>query len=68
MVLLIIIVPFLKHPQGQAYSIEADILPDMASKGILRSVPLNTDFLDIGVPDDYLHFCKWIKEKKGFSL
>ena len=54
--------------QGQAYSIEADIFPDMASKGILRCVPLKTDFLDIGVPDDYLHFCYWIKEKRGFSL
>ncbi|MDG1430983.1 MAG: sugar phosphate nucleotidyltransferase [Paracoccaceae bacterium] len=54
--------------QGEAYSLETDVFPELASQGILSFVQLDTEFLDIGVPDDYIHFCNWIEKEKGFAL
>lgn len=53
-----------EHWQGQAMSLERDILPDLVRSGALRSVALTTTFIDIGIPDDYFRFCRWIESEK----
>ena len=42
---------------GQPYSIEANLFPDLIMQAKLKAVILNTSFIDIGVPDDYNKFC-----------
>jgi NDP-sugar pyrophosphorylase family protein len=51
---------------GQPFSLERELFPKLASLGQLKSVLLETDFIDIGVPEDYFRLCRWIEsEKKG---
>ncbi|GAA0366777.1 nucleotidyltransferase family protein [Bowmanella denitrificans] len=50
---------FLGKGDGQ-FSIEHDVLPQLAARGELSCVKLDGDFIDIGVPQDYLRFCNWI--------
>ncbi len=51
---------------GQPFSLERELFPKLASLGQLKSVPLETDFIDMGVPEDYFRLCRWIEsEKKG---
>ena len=49
-----------KNWDGQPFSFERISLPELAYRGALRAVPLQTDFIDIGIPDDYFRFCHWI--------
>jgi D-glycero-alpha-D-manno-heptose 1-phosphate guanylyltransferase len=49
-----------KNWDGQPFSLERISLPELAYRGALRAVPLQTDFIDIGIPDDYFRFCHWI--------
>lgn len=49
-------------------SLEKDIYPHMVAKRELRAVPLHTDFIDIGVPDDYYRFCRWVASGRKGSL
>jgi D-glycero-alpha-D-manno-heptose 1-phosphate guanylyltransferase len=53
---------------GQPFSIERQIFPKLAATGQLKSVPLQTDFIDIGVPEDYFRFDSWIGSGKGKAL
>lgn len=48
----------------QPFSLERDKFPLWASQGILKAVPLEFSFIDIGIPDDYFRFCRWIELKK----
>jgi D-glycero-alpha-D-manno-heptose 1-phosphate guanylyltransferase len=51
---------------GQPFSLERELFPKLASLGQLKSVYLETDFIDIGVPEDYFRLCRWIESgKKG---
>ncbi len=51
---------------GQPFSLERELFPKLASLGQLKSVLLETDFIDMGVPEDYFRLCRWIEsEKKG---
>jgi NDP-sugar pyrophosphorylase family protein len=48
------------------FSLERISFPALVSRGDLNAVTLNTDFIDIGVPDDYFRFCRWIEtDRKG---
>ena len=48
------------------FSLEQVSFPALSATGKLKAVPLKTDFIDIGIPDDYFNFCRWIKsERKG---
>ena len=38
---------------GEPQSLERDVLPSLASAGVLYGVELEGAFIDIGVPDDY---------------
>lgn len=49
-----------KNWDRQPFSLEKFFYPELASRGTLKAVPLQTDFIDIGIPDDYLCFCHWI--------
>jgi len=48
------------------FSLERIAFPAMVARGELKAVALNTDFIDIGIPDDYFRFCRWIvADRKG---
>jgi D-glycero-alpha-D-manno-heptose 1-phosphate guanylyltransferase len=40
-----------------AFSLETDLFPSLVAQNVLSAVPLETDFIDIGVPEDYNFFC-----------
>lgn len=44
---------------GQRLSLEREVFPRLLAAGSLRAVPLDSDFIDIGVPEDYERFCLW---------
>lgn len=46
---------------GGAFSLERDVFPKLAGERVLNAIPLDTQFIDIGVPDDYFRFCRWIE-------
>lgn len=43
---------------GKPFSLERDVFPLLAERGELLSVPLQEEFIDIGVPEDYFRFCR----------
>jgi D-glycero-alpha-D-manno-heptose 1-phosphate guanylyltransferase len=48
------------------FSMERVAFPAWLARENLKAVSLNTDFIDIGVPDDYFRFCYWIEtDRKG---
>jgi D-glycero-alpha-D-manno-heptose 1-phosphate guanylyltransferase len=48
------------------FSLERVTFPAMVSRRELIAVELQTEFIDIGVPDDYYRFCRWVKvNRKG---
>ena len=50
------------------FSLETDIFPRLAKNGRLKIVELKGSFIDIGVPKDYLKFCRWIESGKKNEL
>lgn len=44
---------------GQPFSLERDLFTRLVKNQNLKAVALRTDFIDIGVPDDYHRFCDW---------
>jgi D-glycero-alpha-D-manno-heptose 1-phosphate guanylyltransferase len=50
------------------FSLETDLFPALVAQGNLHAVPLETDFIDIGVPEDYFRFCRWMKAARGSPL
>jgi hypothetical protein len=53
---------------GSSFSLEEEIFPNLVSKNMLGVVKLDTSFIDIGIPEDYLKFCKWIDSEKNNDL
>lgn len=49
-----------KNWDGQPFSLERDLFPQLVQGGELTAVPLETTFIDIGIPDDYHRFCRWV--------
>ena len=48
------------------FSLERLTFPSMVARRELKAVELQTEFIDIGVPDDYYRFCRWIEaDRKG---
>jgi D-glycero-alpha-D-manno-heptose 1-phosphate guanylyltransferase len=45
-------------------SLESDFYPVWARQGMLRAVEMSSNFIDIGIPEDYNRFCRWIESKK----
>lgn len=44
---------------GERLSLEKDIFPHLLATEGLYAVPLESDFIDIGIPEDYRRFCRW---------
>jgi D-glycero-alpha-D-manno-heptose 1-phosphate guanylyltransferase len=53
---------------GRPFSLERELFPRLAAAGQLRAARLETDFIDIGVPEDYFRFCRWIESEKTSVL
>lgn len=53
---------------GKPFSLERVVLEKLTSESQLKAVPLDVDFIDIGVPDDYLRFCEWEKKRRRGDL
>jgi D-glycero-alpha-D-manno-heptose 1-phosphate guanylyltransferase len=51
---------FFKNWHSQPFSLERDLFPVIVQQHCLTAVPLQADFIDIGVPADYYRFCHWI--------
>lgn len=44
---------------GKAFSLEQTLFPPLAQSGQLLTAQLHTNFIDIGIPEDYFRFCHW---------
>jgi len=53
---------------GSSFSLEEDVFPLLVSTGQLSVIKVNGNFIDIGIPEDYLRFCKWIDSGKRDEL
>ena len=49
---------FAKYRPGQSFSLEADVIEDLAAQGKVAAAVVTGAFADIGVPKDYLQFCE----------
>jgi D-glycero-alpha-D-manno-heptose 1-phosphate guanylyltransferase len=64
----------LLHPEifkswdGKETSLEADYFPSLVKKNYLIALPLKDNFIDIGIPEDYHRFCKWIEQAQQGQL
>jgi NDP-sugar pyrophosphorylase family protein len=59
---------FFSNWDGRPFSLERISFPALAGRGVLKAVPIQTDFIDIGIPHDYLSFCGWIETGKESEL
>lgn len=50
------------------FSLERTTFPILVNNGTLKAVPLHTEFIDIGIPDDYFRFSRWIAADRKGSL
>ena len=59
-----------KNWDGQPFSLEKVMFPLLVAKEELMAVKLKTDFIDIGIPEDYKRFCNWIDmgKESGFGF
>lgn len=51
---------FFNNWDGEPFSLERDLFSRLAQNNLLKAVPLQTDFIDIGIPADYYRFCRWV--------
>ena len=51
---------FRGYKPGDSFSIEKEVFPDIIQNGKLIAIKLEIDFIDIGIPEDYLTFCDWV--------
>ena len=59
---------FTGFPESSSFSLEADIFPLVVGNGMLSAIQIDTDFIDIGIPEDYFRFCSWIESGKENEL
>jgi D-glycero-alpha-D-manno-heptose 1-phosphate guanylyltransferase len=50
---------------GGAMSMEREVFPHLAAAGALNAVPIDTTFIDIGIPDDYARFRRWVDAQRA---
>ncbi|MBI5329726.1 MAG: NTP transferase domain-containing protein [Betaproteobacteria bacterium] len=53
---------------GRPFSLERDLFCTLVRQAVLQAVPLQTDFMDIGIPEDYYRFCHWIESGRQGQL
>lgn len=49
---------------GSSFSIETQVFPRLVASRQLGFIKLTESFIDIGVPEDYVTFCKWVESGK----
>lgn len=49
---------------GSSFSMETEVFPRLVANRQLEVIKLTESFIDIGIPEDYLTFCKWIEKGK----
>lgn len=49
----------------EVFSLEDDLFPILLGQGLLSARVLDADFIDIGIPDDYLRFQIYVKQSTG---
>ncbi len=54
--------------KNHVFSIETDVFPKLVEQRMLAATPLETDFIDIGIPDDYHCFCRWVETGRQVPL
>ena len=47
---------FFSFDKNTNFSLENDVFPLLAYKGILSAIKIDTKFIDIGIPEDYSKF------------
>ena len=50
------------------FAIEEELFPKLADSGSLNAITIETEFIDIGIPEDYFKFCEWMEGGKNFEL
>lgn len=50
------------------FSLERLTFPTLVAGAKLKAVTLQTDFIDIGIPDDYFRFCRWVTAGRKGAL
>jgi len=53
---------------GARFSLERKTFPELVQRGELGAVSISADFIDIGMPEDYQRFCRWIQEGRTSKL
>lgn len=53
---------------GSRFSLERQTFPALVQRGELRAVAIEPDFIDIGIPEDYQRFCRWIEAGRKSTL
>ncbi len=53
---------------GEPFSLERDLLPNLVQSHKLTAVRLATEFIDIGIPKDYYRFCDWMRSGRETFL
>ena len=61
-------VELFRNWDGKRFSLERDLYPLLVQENRLTAVPLITNFIDIGVPDDYHRFCHWVASGRQLPL
>lgn len=53
---------------NRAFSMETDLFPLLAKDHELNVQTIQSEFIDIGIPEDYFRFCQWIESNKENKL
>lgn len=53
---------------GKRFSLERKTLPELVERGELIAIELKSDFIDIGISQDYHRFCGWIEQGRVGKL
>jgi len=51
-----------------SFSLEREIFPELIETNKITAVIVDTEFIDIGIPEDYRRFCDWIEAGRAFKL
>lgn len=53
---------------NKPFSMETDLFPLLAKDRKLNVKTIQSEFIDIGIPEDYYRFCQWIESNKENQL
>ena len=53
---------------GAAFSMETAMFPQLVAKQQLHAAQIDSNFIDIGIPEDYYRFCGWIEGGRKQAL